>query len=228
MRQREPHSLQKCNGCIFALTCNPAQRVELFPMEGSLRERKKQRTREQIVDAAFALFLDRGFHATTVADIAAAADIAPRTFFAYFPSKEAVVFHDFDTILASTRAALEGRPEGESTIDALRRWIIGNLSDDHHDRREEILRNKLREEDPGLAAYEQHLRSGFVDLLAEGVARDLGVAPDSLQPKLVAASVMAALTTIDKEGVSKPEATKLFDEALLFLRGGVAALQAGR
>ena len=54
------------------------------------------------------MFGERGYQATTVADIAAAADIAPRTFFAYFPSKEAVVFHDFDVLFGS----LQGRDRG--------------------------------------------------------------------------------------------------------------------
>jgi AcrR family transcriptional regulator len=46
-----------------------------------LRDRKKQRTREQIVERAMALFDEGGFERVTIADIAAAADIAPRTFF---------------------------------------------------------------------------------------------------------------------------------------------------
>src|SRR3954462_8780831 len=91
------------------------------------RERKKQRTREQIVDAAFALFAERGYAATTVADIAAAADIAPRTFFSYFPSKEEVVFHDFNALFASLKDSIEGRPEGLSAIDALREWVSQTL-----------------------------------------------------------------------------------------------------
>ncbi len=110
--------------------CKSAQRLESgHERRHGLRERKKQRTRDQIVEAAFRLFRERGFQATTVAEIAAAADIAPRTFFAYFPSKEAVVFFDFDALFASLKETIEGRPEGETAIDALRRWLDHSLPD---------------------------------------------------------------------------------------------------
>ena len=92
-------------------------------MAEGLRERKKQRTREQIIDAAMGLFAERGYHATTIADIAEAADVAPRTFFSYFPSKEAVVFHNVDRELDEMATALGERLPGETAFDALRRWI---------------------------------------------------------------------------------------------------------
>ena len=81
-------------------------------------------------------------------------------------------------------------------------------------------------EDPGLAGYQQHLQAKFQDVLRLGVARDLGEPPDSLRPKLVAAAIMAALVAIGDENPSQPRALAMFDEALVFLRGGVAALRA--
>ena len=193
-------------------------------MEGH-RERKKQRTRERIIEAAFELFAERGYQATTLADIAGAADIAPRTFFSYFPSKESVVFHNFEGILASVQAAVDGRPEGESTLDLLRNWVGRELSPDRRIRDEEALRQQLCREDAGLAAFQQAQQSRFQDVLRLGVARDLAEPPDGLRPKLVAAAMMAALVAIGDETRDRDEALALLEEALVFLRGGVAALQ---
>ena len=208
--------MQICNECYYSI-----------PMSG-LRERKKQRTREQIIERAFELFRERGYVGTTIADIAEAAEISPRTFFSYFPSKEALVFHNFDAILESVQASILDRPDGKTTIDTLRGWVGVELSPDQRIRDQEALRVRMCREDPGLAAFQQHNQAKFTDVLRQGVARDLGEPPDSLHPKLVAASIMAALVAIGDENPSKARALALFDEALVFLRGGVAALSAAR
>ena len=86
-----------------------------------LRERKKLRTRRAIADAALRLFDERGYEETTISDIAAAADISPRTFFSYFPSKDDVVFAEMDERLADVRAGLSERPDGEQPLATFRR-----------------------------------------------------------------------------------------------------------
>ena len=60
-----------------------------------LRDRKKARTRDAISGAAIALFLQRGYDAVSIAEIAAAADVSRRTLFAYFPTKDDLVLHRF-------------------------------------------------------------------------------------------------------------------------------------
>jgi AcrR family transcriptional regulator len=86
-----------------------------------LRERKKLRTRRAIAGAALRLFAERGYEETTISDIAAAADISPRTFFSYFPSKDDVVFAEMDERLADVRERLATRPPGETPLATFRR-----------------------------------------------------------------------------------------------------------
>ena len=160
-----------------------------------------------------------------MADIAAAADIAPRTFFAYFPSKEAVVFHDFDALFESLQERIEGRPEGETAIDALRSWLEVTMPSAHAESEEAELRKRMCLDDPSLAAHQQHLLARLEVVLRVGVARDLGEPADGLRPKLVAAAAVAAMAAIDDEGADKAQSMSVLDEALIFLRGGVAALQ---
>jgi AcrR family transcriptional regulator len=85
-----------------------------------LRERKKERTRDAIRDAAHDLFLLHGFAGTTVDDIADAAEVSPRTFFRYFVSKEVVLFSRFDETLALLGEFLDPRPPGEAVATTRR------------------------------------------------------------------------------------------------------------
>jgi AcrR family transcriptional regulator len=86
-----------------------------------LRERKKLRTRQAIAGAALRLFAERGYDETTISDIAAAAEVSPRTFFSYFPSKDDVVFAEMDERLADVRTRLAERPGGETPLATFRR-----------------------------------------------------------------------------------------------------------
>ena len=211
--------------CIFAT---------IDGMTEGLRERKKQRTRQQIIDAAMGLFAERGYQATTITDIAAAADVAPRTFFSYFPSKEAVVFHNLEGDLDGLASALRDRLPGETAFDALRRWIDSMFDEWLAEEDETLLRKRLCREDEGLANFEGGMLARIHELLLEAIADDLGEPPDALRPRLVAAAAMAALTSLEasldekteqRGPVAKAEALAVFDDALLFLRGGLDALQ---
>jgi AcrR family transcriptional regulator len=195
-----------------------------------LRERKKQRTRETIVRVALELFAERGFEATTIADIAEAADIAPRTFFSYFPAKEDVVFHDMDELVASFGDRLRERAGDETTFDALRAWIDDYAADADLSDPAERARKELVRATPALAAQDAAHRARFAALISDAVAEDLDVPATSLRPHLVAAAATAALdalgTFFDEHDPPDPEGvTAIVDEALLFLRGGLDALR---
>jgi AcrR family transcriptional regulator len=204
-------------------------RLQSRSVEGTtgLRERKKQRTREAIVEAAFELFDERGFDGTTINDIAEKADIAPRTFFSYFPSKDDVVFHDFEERYEMIASWLRDREPGVNAIDALGAGVESMAGEvDATDMREKRCRNRLVREKDSLAAHGDHLKGRLADLLAEAVAEDLGDAPTDLRPRLVGAAFVSAISVLGDTAEDEHEhSAETIGNLLAFLRGGLAALQ---
>lgn len=85
----------------------------------SLRERKKDATRRMIEQAAWELFIERGYEATSVQDIAERAMVAPRTLFRYYPSKEALLYPHLDELLERAADTFRARPGNEPVITSL-------------------------------------------------------------------------------------------------------------
>lgn len=92
--------------------------------EPGRRERKKLETREALREAARRLFAEQGYEATTVKEIADAADVAERTFFRYFASKEDLLLPDLVLLFQAFERATAARPAGEAPLDAVREAAI--------------------------------------------------------------------------------------------------------
>ncbi|HEX4215693.1 MAG TPA: TetR/AcrR family transcriptional regulator [Candidatus Dormibacteraeota bacterium] len=99
--------------------------------EIGLRQRKKERTRRAISEAAIALFLERGYDSVSVADIAEAAEVSKPTLFSYFPTKGDLVVHRFADHEDELARAVRGRRRGETPLVALRGQFLSAL--EHHD-----------------------------------------------------------------------------------------------
>ena len=162
------------------------------PETAGLRERKKERTRRLLADVALDLFETRGYDHTTVDDIAAAADVSPRTFFRYFASKDEAVFERAPDVQHQFRALLASRPADEPLLVSLREignaLIAGEVVE--ADRVRRVL--ELAHTEPALRRrYEALITMVEADLQDWAAAR-LGVPPSDMRPRLVAAAVLAA------------------------------------
>ncbi|HWF34155.1 MAG TPA: helix-turn-helix domain-containing protein [Solirubrobacteraceae bacterium] len=192
-----------------------------------LRERKKQKTRDTIIRVALELFAERGYEGTTIAEIAEAAEVSPRTIFSYFPSKEDILFYDMTETQDRLARALSERPEGATTLDVLRGFIIGTLTRDHAHR----MRHCIISDDEGLQRSKRARFAPLERLVVASIAQDLQAGPDDIRPQIVAAALMAAFAAVSdddeapSEAYSQEHALAVIEDVLSFLRGGLQALR---
>ncbi len=146
------------------------------------RERKAARTRANIEVAALELFTRQGFGTTTVEQIAETADVAPRTFFRYFPSKDAVLFGDLGSEIALMRAVLEERGSQEHPMRSLAAAMFEAAERMEPDRQQHLLRAQLLHVLDHAGDYELHLlrqrwMPDVTDLVADHLGVDSGTDP---------------------------------------------------
>lgn len=161
-------------------------------------------SRPQIEQIALDLFTDRGFEATTVDDIAAAAGIGRRTFFRYFASKNDVVWGEFEAGLEELRERLEATPANTPLLAGLRSAVLSfnRLTpaqvQPHRERMSLILTV------PALQAHSTLMYAAWRAVIAEHAARRLDQDPEDLLPQVIAHTCLGAALTAYEQWLREP------------------------
>lgn len=194
-----------------------------------LREIKKRRTRQALIEAAMRLYRERGFDRMTVAEIAREADVAPRTFFGYFETKEDVFLGRGDDRLDRLVRAFRERDRGQPILAAIRPVLLqdreslltssgGRLPDLPELLRHPAMTHRLRER------WNQ-----WEDVLAQGIAEDVGAAAGDPRPRVVAAAITGAIRIAAAAAAEQPNRRKqVAIEVFELLASGLAHYGARR
>lgn len=196
----------------------------------SLRERKKAATRRELMTVALRLFDTQGFDSTTVEQIAAAANVAPRTFFRYFPTKVEVLFADHDEMVALVRQTLAGRPAEEPIIDAVRRAVLQGLTQVVADPSLFLTRSRLAASVPAAHAHSRYLDADYEAVITEAVAASRKTDPATdLQARVfarVAWNAHRAARDVWVASDGKRDPRRLVNEAFDLVQDGLAGSKA--
>jgi AcrR family transcriptional regulator len=189
----------------------------------SLRERKKEQTRQLIADTARRLFAERGFDAVTVAEVAREADVSEKTVFNYFPTKEELFYSRLEAFEEELLQAVRERAPGSSILAAVRgfllaeRGVLALRSDGSDEEATEQLRTVTRviTESPALLARERQVFARYEQALAALIATETGARPGAIEPPVAANALV---------GVHRALIGYVRERAL----AGAAASQVGR
>lgn len=207
------------------------------PAPTGRRERKKQRTREAIVDAAFTLFAEKGFEATTVEEIADLVDVSSRTFFRYFSSKEDVVLTFHEEQFDAMRAALAAQPPDMPVITAMRNAgvsVIRACEEGAYgfDPQKFLCVQQMMESSPALFGRSLEHGQKKQAEITRIVADRMGVDPaDDLRPHVAAGAAScalhAALEVWMHGGAHAEKLSEVLDKVFALLEDGINYPSAG-
>ena len=199
-----------------------------------LRERKKRATRAALHHAAMRLFVERGYAATTIDDIAAAADVSRATVFSYFPTKEDLVFGDAPLAIEALADALRAAPD---VLAGVREWAreLGAPIEPESEHGgwiepELILQRRLAHAVPAIAARRLQILRAAEDVIAQALVER---GTDPLSARFAAATCVAGLDATEDAAAAElergPEADPSaadapLDRALEFARAGLAGI----
>jgi AcrR family transcriptional regulator len=193
-----------------------------------LRERKKTKTRSDIIKAATKLFVSKGFDQTTMDDIATAAEVSRSTLFRYFGNKEAMVFPHQDERLGIFIEIVSERPNDESPFETVRRGLL-HLAEVFHSTREEMaVQHKIVTSSPHLQArelafydeWERAIRIAVVDPYS-------GSAEQANRAKVACSAIFATVRTAMTEWLEDGCRENLVEKAqrvLNFMEEGLEGL----
>jgi AcrR family transcriptional regulator len=187
-----------------------------------LRERKKARTRAAIRQHALRLFREQGYEATTVDQIAAAAEVSPSTFFRYFPTKEDVVLQDdLDQL---TLAALEAVPPGLSPIAAFRAAAAASfaaLPPEEMDQIRQTAMLSLTVPEVRARAIDEFART--IEIIAAALAKRAGRPPDDFAARNLAGAMIGVIMAATMPWASEAGNADMVEQ----IDAGLAHLEAG-
>ena len=163
--------------------------------QASLRERKKARTRASLRVHALRLFREQGYQATTVEQIAAAAEVSPSTFFRYFPTKEDVVLQDdMDTRMVE---AFARQPRDLAPIAAVRAAMREAWASFTPEEWEQINEGaQLSACVPEIRARAMNEFARTIDVVAGALARHTGRAQDDFRVRVLAGAVIGVMISV--------------------------------
>ncbi|MFE5258121.1 TetR/AcrR family transcriptional regulator [Streptomyces coelicoflavus] len=154
------------------------------------RERKKAATRQKIADTALRLFLERGYDAVGIRDVAAEADVAVTTLFSHFASKEALVFEQDEDFERRLTQAVTDRAPQEPLVPALRREILALVRHCTADSAAPIWH--MIDASPALRKYDDSIRLRHADALARAIAADPALTRSETAARTIARFVIDA------------------------------------
>ncbi len=162
----------------------------MMTVSSGRRERKKAATRQKIADTALRLFLERGYEAVGIRDVAAEADVAVTTVFSHFASKEALVFEQDEDFEHRLTQAVAGRASREPLISALRREIHAMV---RHCAAESTAPTwQMIDASPALRQYEESMRLRHAESMATAIAAEFDLPQVTTACRAIARFVMDA------------------------------------